>query len=89
MPRIAVVIGVAVITAFAGCGDEPKRATESRPTQAKPDQEANDKPSGVDVVATCADATGQDLTASGEPVPGFVACLERLDAPQSVINAWH
>ena len=58
--------------------------TESAETTTKEEHEV----SGVDIVATCTDLFDQDVTSTGPPVAGFVACLKRMDAPQDVIDSW-
>jgi len=84
-----VLVGLAFLI---GCGDEgeptkssPGRsATQSGQTQAdKPH-----KPSSSEIVATCSTAFGQDLSARPPGKPAFMECLERMNAPQDVIDAW-
>lgn len=68
----------------AGSSDDPttEHTIEVKPESAKP------KVSSVDILATCAQLFGQDVTSTGPPVAGFVPCLKRLDAPKDVIEAW-
>lgn len=74
---------------LVGCGSESdqdpapvqKPAAQSKPAKQEPLKSS-------EIVKVCADMTGQEIFAEGQPVAGFVACLRRLNAPASVISAW-
>lgn len=70
---------------LVGCGED---ATTDQPADRPDRPDAKERTTGVDEVAECADLTGQDVSSTAAPVPGFVACLKRLGAPKGVIEAW-
>lgn len=76
---------------FIGCGsggDEPSPASSLPANSTVPDAGPPSKPKSSEIVRTCAELTGQEIFAPGPPVPGFVDCLRRLDAPIDVIQSW-
>ncbi len=81
-------------TLLFGIGEGGSEATETEETEpmtatdVAPGDAAEQREQGAVAVKLCADATGQDPLAQGEPVPGFVACLKRVGAPQDVIDSW-
>ena len=79
--------------ALSACGseDEGTDPTGTKSTTERTTSEEKSEPEKVkssEIVATCADLTGQDPFATGKPVAGFVACLKRMNAPPDVIEAW-
>ena len=73
-----------------GCGSGDASDESSVPAPSKPAQsrESSETPKPSDIVRVCADLTGQDVFSEGSPVPGFVSCLRRLEAPTDVIQSW-
>jgi hypothetical protein len=61
---------------------EQTTEVDQTPTKEKPE------PSGIEIVGTCADLTGQDPFGKPPAKPSFIACLKRLDVPQDVLDAW-
>ena len=75
--------------ALVGCGDEGGDSSPaSSPTKTQADKPKPEKPSSSDIVVTCSQSFDQDLSAPPPGKPAFMDCLERLKAPQDVIDAW-
>lgn len=74
-------LAVAAALVVAGCGSDDDTPATTVP--------GNEQPSASQVLNECAEETGQDLSARNKnPVPDFVQCLERNDAPASVVEPW-